>query len=141
MKFLRLFTQSFATITTGILILVAMSYAISGSETLPGNILLHILLCGFLTALDTALLFPKDNASKKRIIVGIGLHFLSLCVIVGAFGMRFGWFSPDISGAVSAVISVFLVYVFTTGANFLIESRQAKQLNEALEKKYSQEDS
>lgn len=140
MKKFKLFTQYFVTITTGILIIVAASYAINGSGNLPGNLLLHILLCGLITAADTTLLFPGENASKKRAIIGIILHFVSLCVIIAFFGTRFGWFSRDAAGVMQAIISVFLVYVFTFGTNYLIDSQQAKQLNEALEKKYSQED-
>lgn len=140
MKKLKLFIQYFVSITTGILIVSALSYALSERDSLPKNILLHILLCGFVTAVDTMLLFPTEAASKKQTGICILLHFISLCVIVSFFGVRFTWFAPSWKGILNAVLSVTLVYAFTFGVNYIIETQQAKQMNSALRKKYPQED-
>ena len=140
MKKLKMFLQYFVSITTGILIVVTFFCALSQEEALPENVLMHILMCSFLTAIDTTFLFPGENAGKKQALFMIFLHFASLCVLVAFFGIHFGWFHPDIGGVLTAVISVALVYAFTFGVNYLIETQQANRMNKALQGKYSRED-
>lgn len=135
MKKIRAFIECFLACTTGILVIAAFAYRPT-PEALTPDTLWQILLCAALCALVTALLFPDEHAGKVRIWVGLVLHFVSLCVIMIVSGRMFGWVGPSFRDAAGMVFYVILVYGFTTGVTYLIDVRQAAELDRQLQEKY-----
>lgn len=138
MKKVRQFIECFVTVATGILIIAALTFP-SSPEALTPDTLWQILLCAGLCSLVTTLFFPDENASKLRIRVGISLHFVSLCAIMIYCGRWFGWVGPGIGHALIMIGEVVLVYVFTTGITYVMEKRQAAEMNDRLRKNYPSE--
>lgn len=136
MKKLREFLHYFVTITTGILIISAVSYSTQSQPPTAGT-LWHILLSAGLSALSTAAFFPDENASKLRINIGLVLHFISLCVIMIFCGNRFGWIGPGFLPALAMVGYVVVVYAFTAGVTYLISRREAALINQQLKRKFA----
>ena len=138
MNKLREFVHYFITITTGILIICAVSYA--AQEVSPtAATLWHILLSGGLTALATTIFFPGENASGRRICISLTLHIISLCAIMIFCGQRFGWIAPGFLPALAMVGYVVIVYAFTAGVTYLINKREAALLNRQLRKKFTKD--
>lgn len=133
---LRNFIQWFVTITTGTLFLCALSSTLSGEETVPVAMLWQALLTGALCALSTLLFFPTESKSRLHTVVGISLHFLSLCAIMIFCGVRFGWIAWDLPSVCYMVGCVIAVYAFTTGVSYLIEKKQVDLMNRILKEKY-----
>ncbi len=132
----QIFTQCFTTIATGILIITAISFSL-GPATPTDLTLWQILLSAALCALATAVFFPEENASRRRILVGVGLHFLSLCVIMVCCGRWFGWIGHSFREGAAMVGYVVLVYAFTTGVTYLQSKRQSDEMNRKLRQKYA----
>lgn len=139
MKKIRQFIECFMTVSTGILILAAFIYP-SQPEALTPLTLRQILLSAALCSASTVLFFPDENAGKLRIRVGISLHFLSLCAIMILCARWFRWIGPDFRGAATMVLYVVIIYAFTTGTTYILEKRQANELNDQLQKKYHSQD-
>lgn len=135
MNKLRIFIQCFLAVTTGIVIIGVFVYP-SAPEALSPNIFWQILLSAGLCAGATAIFFPDENAGTIRIWVGIGLHFLSLCVIMVCCGRWFGWVGDSLWSAAAMVGYVVLVYAFTTITTYLLEKKRADTLNQKLQEKY-----
>lgn len=135
MKKIQCFVKSFVCITTGILILSALSFT-DHPEGLTPNTLWHILLSAGLCSLATAVFYPDENASRTRIWVGISLHFVSLCAIMIPCGRWFGWIGPGFWDAAIMVLDVVLIYGFTVGSTYIMDKRQCAMLNEQLKEKY-----
>lgn len=91
MSVLKKFIRWFLYITTGILIVTCIIFALYDEEALPKNTLWHILLSGFLTTGVTVLFRPEEVSSKRRTIIGAILHYISLCVVMIICGKWFGW--------------------------------------------------
>ena len=137
MKKLREFVHYFITIATGILIICAVSYS-TQAEAPTVATLWHILLSAGLSALATTVFFPDEDASKRRINIGLVLHFISLCAIMILCGRWFGWISPGFLPMLTMVGYVLLVYAFTAGATYLISRKEVAQMNAQLQKKFAQ---
>ena len=138
MNKLREFVHYFITITTGILIICAISYS-SQAEAPTAATLWHILLSAGLATLATVVFFPDEDASKLRINIGLVLHFISLCVIMIVCGRQFGWISPGFLPALAMVGYVVIVYSFTAGVTYFISKREAALLNQQLKKKFARD--
>lgn len=131
----QVFVQCFVTVATGSLVVAAVTYSLTPAT--PTDITLwQILLSAGLCALPTALLFPPENAGKLRTRAGLGLHFVSLCVIMVLCGRWFGWVGPSVAEAAVMVGYVVLVYGFTFGVSFLLSKRETDEMNRQLRKKY-----
>ena len=139
MNKIRDFAQNFITITTGILLIGAIGFTAASEEPTTAT-LWQILLAAGLTALATTFFYPEENASKKRICIGVTLHFISLCVIMIFCGRWFGWISPGFLPALGMVVDVLLVYAFTYGITYLISKKEATLMNAQLKKKFAQDD-
>jgi hypothetical protein len=138
MNKIRQFIECFVTVTTGILIIAALTFPSTPEALVPAT-LWQILLCAGLCSLVTVVFFPDENASKLRIWAGIALHFISLCAIMICCGRWFGWVGPGIGHALIMIGEVFLVYAFTTGTTCIMEKRQAAEMNDQLRKNYPSE--
>ena len=137
MNKIRTFIHYFITITTGILLIAAISFT-TGSDTPTTATLWQILLSAGLSALATTILFPDENASKRRIHIGLTLHFISLCTIMILCGRWFGWISSGFLPALAMVGYVLLVYVFTASTTYLISKKEVALMNAQLQKQVAQ---
>lgn len=135
MRKIRAFIECFVCVTTGIVVIAAFAYR-SSPEALTPDTLWQILLCAALCSLATVLFFPEEHHGKLRIWVGIGLHFVSLCAIMIVCGRWFGWVEPTFHHAAVMIGYVVVVYGFTTGVSYLIETRQAASMDRQLQEKY-----
>lgn len=135
MRKLRTFAECFVCVTTGIVFLCACIYPAQPEALTPAT-LRQILLAAALCALSTTLFFPDENSGKVRFWVGIALHFVSLCAIMILCGRWFGWIGPSLIEAAVMVGYVVVVYAFTTGTSYLLEVKQAADMDRQLQKKY-----
>lgn len=135
MKRIREFMECFVCITTGTVLIAALVYRAKSATPTPDT-LWQILLCAALCSLATTIFFPDERRGKLRIGIGIGLHFVSLCVIMIVCGRWFGWVGPTFRHAAIMVGYVVLVYGFTIGVTYLIERKQAADMDRQLQKKY-----
>ncbi|MBR1693696.1 MAG: DUF3021 family protein [Lachnospiraceae bacterium] len=139
MNVLKNFIKWFLYITTGILIVCAVVFMLYDMEALPKNTLWHILLSGFLTALVTTVFASKESAGKAEAIIRYLLHYASMCVIMIVCGHWFGWLNLDFGGIMMMVVSVLVVYVLVLGSHYIIDVKQADEINRKLKEKYKNE--
>lgn len=135
MRKIRTFIECFLAVTTGIVLIGAFVYS-SQPDALTPNTLWQILLSASLCALATTLFFPDEYPGKLRFWLCVGLHFVSLCVIMILCGRWFGWVGPRMQDAITMVIYVVLVYAFTAGITCFLEIRQAADMDRQLQEKY-----
>ena len=140
MKKILLFIKYFFYITTGILIVVALNFALSDEETLPRDTLWQILASGALTAAITAVLSPQDSRTFGGFAVKCALHYAALCVVMILCGHSFGWLSYDLGGIAMMALSVSLVYLFTFFSYYIMDRKQADDINRRLREKYRDEE-
>lgn len=132
MKLMSEVFKWFLYITTGILIVTAIMYTVSGETTMPVNTLWKILLAGVLTTGVTVCFKPwKDWAPW-----GFLVHYLALCVVMVFCGSMFGWIDFKWLGILFMMLDVAVVYTIAFGAYWLVDLRQAKEINERLKEKY-----
>lgn len=140
MKILGNFIKWFVYITVGILIVCGINYKLAGSETVPVDVFGMILLSAFVTTLATVLFSPREEDGKVKSCVKYVLHFIVLCVIMCFLGKRFGWIDYDLVGIGGMVIDVGLVYLLAFIAYYVIDIKQAKEINKMLQEKYGDEE-
>lgn len=135
------FVRYFLYITVGIFGICGISYTIAGVETVTVDIFGMILLSAFATTLATVLIVPKENDGKVKACVKFILHYMVLCVIMSFLGIRFGWVDFDFAGIATMIMDVGFVYLFVFIAYYLIDRKQADEINEMLQEKYGGEES
>lgn len=140
MKTLGNFIKWFLYITVGILIVCGISYRIEGIETVTVDIFWMILLSAFVTSLLTVLFLPKEEDRKVKSGIKHALHYIVLCVIMCFLGERFGWLDYDLAGVVGMVIRVGIVYLLAFMAYYIIDIKQANDINKMLQEKYGEEE-
>ena len=133
MKFLKSFVSFFSTITTGILIVCAVNFFLSGGAEIPGKTLFQILLSGFATALVTAVFYYREIKTHKQFFVVIILHYVLLCGIMIGLGVWFGWMDFDLGGIIMMLVSVAVVYALTMLMNYIVAKKDADEINKMLE--------
>lgn len=132
MKLMREVFKWFLYITTGILIVTAIMFTVTGDETMPVNTLWKILLAGFLTTIVTVCFKPW----KEWGIIGFVLHYLALCVVMVVCGCMFGWIHLEPAGVIGMMIDVAAVYGIAFVAYWLLDRKQAEEINKKLREKY-----
>ncbi|MGN0586909.1 MAG: DUF3021 family protein [Oscillospiraceae bacterium] len=138
MRFLSETVKFFVSITAGILLICAVSFAFSGTESLPADTLWNILIAGALTSVVTTVFYYKEENMAKLFVLKAAVHYILLCVIMFFFGVHAGWIDMSLRGAVNMFIDVAIVYVFTYVIRFFWYKMEAKKLNEALKKRYKE---
>ncbi|MCI7322278.1 MAG: DUF3021 domain-containing protein [Lachnospiraceae bacterium] len=138
MRVLKDFVKWFLYITMGILIVCAVNFQIADAESIPKETLWQILLSGFLTTGITVLLYPRNGSNKSTFWVEILAHYLALCIIMILCGYWFGWLDFDLGGIVMMVVSVAAVYGITFLIYYLIDLKQADEINQKLKEKYGE---
>lgn len=140
MKILSLFIKFFLYITTGILIVCTINYQISGNNLIPVETLWRILLSGFLTTVVTMLFFPKENKGKSTTFIQYFIHYGILCIVMMICGHWFGWMNFNLAGIIMMLVSVAIVYLLTFFSYYLLDLRQANEINQKLKEKYGHEE-
>lgn len=140
MKRLSEVIKWFLYITTGILIVVSLSYTLAGEESVPTIALWYILLAGFLTTIVTVILVPGDD--EKPLVGGLKmlLHYIALCVVMVICGTMFGWMTFCLEGVIMMCVDVALVYGICLFAYCIVDRKQADAINKKLKEKYGEEE-
>lgn len=140
MKILGNFVKWFLYITVGILIVCGISYRITGVEMVTVDVFGMILLSAFVTTLATVFILPKEEDGKVKSCVKFVLHYIVLCVIMSFLGAWFGWIAFNPAGIGFMVIDVGIVYLLTFIAYYIIDVKQAGEINQKLKEKYGDEE-
>ncbi len=140
MKTLVNFVKWFLYITVGIFIVCGISYRITGLETVTVDVFGMILLSAFFTTLVTVLILPREEDGKGKFCVKLALHYIMLCVIMSFLGAKFGWIYFDLTGIGMMAIDVGLVYLLVFIAHYIIDIKQADEINRMLQEKYGDEE-
>ena len=136
MRKLTRFFKWFFYITTCVVFICAANVQISGGDTVPAKMLWEILLSGLVTALVTMVFLPDLKDSGRLGVLKYAAHFVSLCVVMILCGCWFGWMDFNFSGIVMMVLSVAVVYFLVFLAAYLLDRKQADEINQRLKKKY-----
>lgn len=140
MKILGNFIKWFLYIAVGILIVCGVSYKMAGNETVTVDVFWMILLSAFVTTLISVLILPKEEDGKVKSGIKFGLHYIALCIVMCFLGERFGWVEFNMAGVVGMVIRVGLVYLLAFMAYYIIDVKQASDINKMLQEKYGEEE-
>lgn len=140
MKTIGSFIKCFLYITTGVLIVCGASFTFSGVEMVPVDTFWKVLFSGFVTTLVTVLILPKEEDGKVKTYIKFALHYIALCIVMSLFGVWFGWMDFDFSGIVMMVVDVGLVYLLTFFAYYIIDRKQADDINKRLREKYGDDE-
>ncbi len=134
MKYISEFIKYFCFITTGILIISGIT--VVNYDEIPPEICLQIVLAGAITALVSTIFLTGEPKSKKDMFLRMGLHYVSLCVIMVIIGIKFNWIPKSITGLIFMIVSVGIVYVFVTLSYVFTSRKEVNEMNKALIKKY-----
>ena len=138
MRTLKDFVKWFLYITMGILIVCAVNFQLADVESLSKETLWQILLSGFLTSGVTVLLYPRESMNKIPFWIKLVVHYVALCIVMILCGHWFGWLDFDLGGIVMMAVSVAVVYGITFLIYYLIDLKQADEINRRLEEKYGE---
>lgn len=136
MKKLNLFVKYFFYITAGVVLITAASFSMSDAQALPKNTLWQILCSAALTAGVTALLTPQNCRTACEFVLRGTLHYAALSAVMIVCGHSFGWIEYTFRGIAGMLLSVALVYVFTVFAYYIVDRRDADEINRRLREKY-----
>lgn len=138
---IRVFIKWYSYITTGILIVTAVNFAISSEGPIPEYTLWKVLLSGLLTTIVTMLFYRLGEPdSIIKMWCRILLHYLSLSAVMILCGYWFGWLDLNVAGIAMMLVSVGGVYFLAFSAHYIVDLKQTKKLNEKLKEKYSDEE-
>lgn len=138
-KYFDSFIHYFAYITTGALIVAAIFWKFVQREMSVG-ILWEIILSGVLTAIPSALILNFEPETKKGIVICWISHVISIYSISIALLFIFKWIKLSVSSILLSVLAVSLIYLFTAELHFYSDKRHTALLNDALHKRYSDDD-
>lgn len=135
MKLIKNLISYFTKITTGILLICCFAMKVSEVEMWTTDILWHIPLLGFITAVISVFSFPDKDYPLREGIIRYAVHFLLITATVLTFAALFGWYEPSVPGCLVMMIYIAAVYGFSCGASYLSSRKSADELNKALEKR------
>lgn len=135
MKKLVDYSQYFAYITFGIVIVCAINFTLFHNGDLPENTLWEILFSSLLTTAVTVIFIPTDCGQKTGLVIRLILHYLCLYAIMSGCGLLFGWMDPSFGDAVMMLLSVAGVYFIAFLLHYSADKKLAKELNEILQKR------
>ena len=136
MKIISSFIKWYFYITTGIPFVCAINMTLSREENIPSDTLWKILLSGFLTTVVTMFFLFRESDSKFVMGYRMILHYLALGIVMILNGRWFGWLEFDISGIVMMLLSVAVVYFLTSFAYYILDRKEAQEINQKLNEKY-----
>ncbi|MCD7949779.1 MAG: DUF3021 family protein [Erysipelotrichaceae bacterium] len=131
MKKIRECIKWFLYITSCILIVRGGIYYFTGDINISKAIL-DIIIMGILTTLVTMFIFSIDIDSHW----GYLIHYVLLIIIVLLYLEWNQWPHIDLNEIVIIIVAVAIVYLLVLGSYYLIDAREAKEINEKLKDKY-----
>ncbi|MGN0156339.1 MAG: DUF3021 family protein [Lachnospiraceae bacterium] len=140
MKTVGNYIKWFLYITTGILLVCAFHFTLAGIKTVTVITFWQILLSGFLTTFVTVLLTPKEEDKKTKTYLKYAMHYIVLCIVMNLCGVWFGWISVSPAGILMMAVDVGLVYLLAFLAYYIVDKKQADEINERLHEKYGEEE-
>lgn len=126
----------FVDITTAVLIAAAIFLTLSGQQV-TGTILWEILLCGFITALPTAIVLCLDTKGVRLSMVLWSAHALMMYFITLLLLKIFGWCEITPLSAVLTLLAAGFIYTFTGSVHYLVDRKHTTLMNEKLKKRYA----
>lgn len=138
MNFIRNFLNFFTTITSSVLIIVALSSSMGDYGPLDASILWDIVLAGTVTSVVTAVVYSIDYKTVKQYIFASVIHYILLCIIMIFMGAAFGWSNLTVGGILGMVLDVTVVYAMVFGISYLLNKKEADSINDALGRKYNE---
>lgn len=140
MKKLAIFLKWFLYITTGIMIVCAINYTLAGEKSVTVNVFWKILFSSFMTTAVT-LIFSPQREDKKNCVYGSWvIHYICLCVVMSFLGMWFGWIDFSFIGIGIMAADVGIVYFLTFVVYYIIDIKQADEINKVLQEKYGDDE-
>lgn len=92
---------------------------------------LSFILTGFLGALPTPLVMPRDLGRKQYLFL-IASHCILLFGVVSLMGFLFHWYSNG-ADYLFVVITYFIIYVLVWAATFWLARRDEAKINQAIQ--------
>ena len=127
-------------ISTSILIVCAVNFALHPEAAMPDGVLWQILLSGFLTTMVTYVCVLSDILKRLPMLIRYILHYIALCAVMIPCSNLFGWLSLNPQNIITMSISVAIVYVMAFGSYCLIDLGNANAINQKLKEKYKNEE-
>lgn len=134
MRYIKEYLKWFVIINSGVLLIFALNTF--NYEYIKSIYLFEIIAASAATALPTAILFsiePKKEITKFVSALLVLIHYVCLLAIMLILGISFGWIEFNLKGIAVMALSVAGVYICSTVLSVVLDKREAKRLNEALE--------
>lgn len=137
-EFLISLLHYFVDITTAVLIAAAIFLTISGQQ-IDSSLLWQILLCGFVTALPSAVLLCLDTKSVRLSVILWGLHFLLTYVFTLLLINKLGWCRITPLSAALTFLAFVFIYSFTCFVHYMVDRKHTTLMNQQLKRRYVKE--
>ena len=92
-----------------------------------------------MTTFVTVVLVPKENDGRTKSYIKFALHYIMLCIVMIPMGIWFDWISFSPGGVIAMMADVGGVYFAAGFAYYLIDRRQAEEINKGLKEKYGED--
>ena len=139
-EFLISLLHYFVDITTAVLIAAAIFLTISGQQ-INSSFLWQILLCGFVTALPSAILLCLDTKSVRLSVILWGLHFLLIYFFTLLMIKKLGWCQITPMSLAMTFLAFVFIYAFTCFVHYMVDRKHTTLMNQQLKKRYVKEKS
>jgi len=93
---------------------------------------ISVIFAGIVCSLPTLFLCSENEMSRKKYILRIVLHFISLFAVVMILGKLFRWYTV-LEGALFVAGEFVFVYIFVWVATTWMGLRDGKEINNALD--------
>lgn len=133
-KKVRLLIGVFGMVTTCMVVAVAIfTTIINPVERIDAVLLWQIPGVAALITLCSMICPWERTIEKRKLALGIVIHYILVNAIVLGTGVLFGWFDPrDIRSDIAMVVTIAVIYAIVSGASWTRSVRDAKQMNERL---------
>lgn len=138
MKRIGDFIKWFCYIAVSIVFVLAIITGLYENQVIPQVWLWDILLSAFLTTLITIVIAFQNTKTLAGTILKFIFHYLALCLVMIVCGSWFGWLSLHLTGILMMMGSVAVVYVLSFGFYYIIDLKQARDINQKLKEKYQE---
>lgn len=137
MSKLKVLFQQAITITSGILLVVALEGILvhflgeADDFALRWYHPISMIIAGLVCAVPTLALSGYEELEKRRVIARIFIHCILLYVLVALMGYVFRWYST-LWGFAYVSVAYFLVYIFVWVSSRWVYKQDDIKINEAL---------
>jgi hypothetical protein len=129
--------QLFTTICTCVILVTAVYLKLfwPDVELDGGNLLFQILITSAICSFGV-FIYPDNDTPKKKFILLSILNYIYTNIVVLGMGFLWKWFLiQNLNMVFGMVVAIALVYFFITVIIYQIELREAKKMNQILEKR------